>query len=283
MQPTRNILGDMDSILRPLSGTGVEVVGMGAAEVLAAMEAEDGTDGDYGRLVDHLSTALREHGLLYLRASSSESVSHSLSPQQIRGLYERLHKARFPDLELRKVPWRETMAKLEDKNCTITNEEVNLRGKCFPGFPESAVLGYTPDGIEDYHGLTGKITPRSWWEKISGEFHHDGAFSAKSPIIPALVSMYCEEAPIDDSSIEGFTMKWETGESMYCPPGSTLFYQTGRALALASPEVASRARRMRCVYTGGFDRVREGQYPCMSDTFLTALEAPKVCIELEYD
>jgi len=71
-------------------------------------------------------------------------------------------------------------------------------------------------------------------------------------------------------------MTWETGESMYCPPGSTLFYQTGRALALASPEVASRARRMRCVYKGGFDRVRVDQYPRMSDTFLTALEAPKV-------
>ena len=111
---------------------------------------------------------------------------------------------------------------------------------------------------------------------------HDliGGFSKKTPEMPALVAMYCEESPSGDPTIEGFTMKWPTGESLYCPPGSTLFYQSCQALDLVSPEVADRARRMRCACKGGFDRVKVGQYPKMSDTFLTALEPPEVRIIL---
>ena len=68
----------------------------------------------------------------------------------------------------------------------------------------------------------------------------------------------------------------ETGETLECPAASTLFYLTRRAMldGGAPPGLAERARRVRCVYTEGFGRVRQGQYPRMSPSYLTALEPP---------
>ena len=138
------------------------------------------------------------------------------------------------------------------------------------------LLGYNLD-VQDFHGLSGRCEPVAWWEKDGGEFHHDGAFSSKSRQVPALVVMYCEEAPgRGEGGMEGTTMRcWQDGESFYCPPGSTLFFKTGRALELADPELARRARRMTCVYTGGFDRVKVGEYPIMC--VAAASPPPRCC------
>ena len=44
------------------------------------------------------------------------------------------------------------------------------------------------------------------WEKIGCQFHHDGGFSATAPPPPAVVSMYCEEAP---SRSPEMTLRWQ--------------------------------------------------------------------------
>lgn len=69
-----------------------------------------------------------------------------------------------------------------------TDVDVNLRGACFPGFPETNVLGCI-SGLQDWHGLTGFLTPTAWWEMHSCQFHQDGGFSGESPPPPALVAM----------------------------------------------------------------------------------------------
>ena len=40
----------------------------------------------------------------------------------------------------------------------------NLRGACFPGFPETNVLGATRS-VDDWFGLSGFLEPTPWWEK----------------------------------------------------------------------------------------------------------------------
>lgn len=82
----------------------------------------------------------------------------------------------------------------------------------------------------------------------SGQFHHDGGFSASSQLQPMLVMMTCEEAP-------------DVG-------GETCFFETSVALREASDDVLQRARKMRCVYIHGFGRVEEGKYPLMSTSWL---------------
>ena len=126
----------------------------------------------------------------------------------------------------------------------------------------------------NWHGLTGHLEPTAWWEKQHGQFHHDGGFGERAPP-PALVAMMCEETPPPTTGVPT-TLKWEDGTTLECPPGSTLFYSTRVAMELATPEVAARARMMRCVYKEGFGRVREGEYPRMSKTMLTPLSKPSV-------
>ena len=51
--------------------------------------------------------------------------------------------------------------------------------------------------------------------------------------------------------------------------GSTLFYSTRLAAVKAPASVVERAKRMVCCYRRGFGQVVEGEYPCMSRTWLT--------------
>ena len=87
--------------------------------------------------------------------------------------------------------------------------DVNLRGACFPGHPETNVLGCI-EGLADWHGLSGHLRPTPWWEKTSWQFHHDGGFSATSPPPPAIVAMYCEKIP----KMGGSTLRWPDGTSL---------------------------------------------------------------------
>eukprot|EP00037_Helgoeca_nana_P022242 m.226496 g.226496 ORF g.226496 m.226496 type:complete len:495 (-) comp25932_c0_seq1:700-2184(-) len=149
-----------------------------------------------------------------------------------------------------------------------TDVDVNLRGACFPGFPETNVLGCI-SGLQDWHGLTGFLTPTAWWEMHSCQFHQDGGFSGESPPPPALVAMYCEETPTEGAA----TLQWPTEESLPYAPGATLFFSTRTALELADPMVVERARNMTCVYRAGFGRVVDEEYPIMSPSGIVS-ESP---------
>ena len=280
--------------LKELPSVGVSVEGVGAAELLEIMEEDykrelvperdDGSagNGDDSNVLKMLSDALRSHSLLWFHADSEAAgTAHSLTPFQIRRINLLLHKAAYPRIEL--LTGDDTGDGQVDEAAgdamaattgAAPGEPPNLRGHCFPGFPESAVLGFAE--IADYHGLSGSLSPRSWWERVSGELHHDGAFSARCSSVPQLVSMYCEESTIQHPKGSTTMRCWDSGEELVCPAASTLFYLTGRALAQpGAEETIGRARRMRCVYRDGFGRVRQGQYPRMSASYLTALEPPR--------
>lgn len=96
---------------------------------------------------------------------------------------------------------------------------------------------------------------------------------------PALVSMYCQEAPLD---VSGTTMSFAESqkESVSCPAGATLFFPT--LLSLADPDLAKRALRMRCVYKESFGRVVKDKYPSMSATFLTPVSQSPI-VEMRSD
>jgi len=149
--------------------------------------------------------------------------------------------------------------------------------RCFPGFPETNVLGYA-EAVEDWHGLSGHLEPTAWWEKRSGQFHHDGGFSSSAPQPPALVSMYCEEAP-SKGTPPAFLWHPPTATHLDCPPGATMFFSTRVALQLAPVDVAARARCLRCCYKEGFGRIRIGEYPILSESFLTPLHPPSAPID----
>ena len=315
--------------LRELPSVGVSVEGVGAAELLEAMEEdrrrelapereggpqppEDGTPAE--AVLKTLGGALREHSLLWLHADGAAGTAHSLTPSQLRRIYLLLHEAAYPGTEL--VPCEEKGAAKQAPPPPGGAERRNLRGIVFPDHAESAVLGFA-ESVDDYHGLYGTLHPRSWWERASGELHHDGAFSARSRSVPRAVMMcdaarapgtrahahaehlappraaaragadagpddsrpggrYCEESAIAQPAAATVRSSSETGETLECPAASTLFYLTRRAMldGGAPPGLAERARRVRCVYTEGFGRVRQGQYPRMSPSYLTALEPP---------
>ena len=264
--------------LRKLNGAGVEVLGVTAADIAKSLEHDE----EKKAVGSTLATALKEYGLVLMQ---NDGVA--LSPGQLRTLYTRIHEARFPAIVLQDDDDEQKTtdvekAKDDKEKETMTqvtqDEEENIRGRTFPGFSETSILGFASH--VELHGLRGKLHPRSWWERNAGEWHHDGAFSARSPVVPALVSMSCFEAPTPEEEVDGSIvpaeLMWNEKEKLTLPPGSTLFYSTRKALELAKPEDVARARKMICVYKGGFDRVRVGQYPKMSNTWLTALEPPKV-------
>ena len=269
--------------LRPLpEGVGVEVLGVSPAAV-SEMDAGSAE-------LRALAGALEKHALLWLRAP--EGLPPSLSPQQLRSLYTKLHCARFAHLPPPVPPAK----------APPPSADGNLRGRCFPGYPETNVLGYAAD-VADWHGLSGWLEPTAWWERASGQFHHDGGFSATAPPPPALVSMYCEEAPtsgmetaalvgtaaLADSSApaavsggshslatDGFRPQPDAASaaSVPHPPGATMFFSTRLPLQLAPTAIAARARRLRCCYKDGFGRVRLGEYPLMSRSLLRPLTPP---------
>lgn len=229
--------------LRPLRGVGVEVLGVSAASISEAAEGSP--------LLRRLAAVLDEHLLVLLHGDSGgdgdgEGVSSGrLSPSQLRQLYSKLHAVRFPGVSVGLPPERPPPSPIELGS-------TNLRGRCFPGYPETNVVGFA--AAVDWHGLKGRLEPSAWWERRGGQYHHDGGFSASAPPPPALVAMYCEEAP-------------SVG-------GGTRFFSTRLVMELAPPDVAARARRMRCRYTRGFGRVSAGEYPVMSCSHLTPTAPP---------
>lgn len=225
----------------------MQVDGVSAAQI-AALD-------DRSPILQSLAVALEEHALIWLRAVEGESSS--LSPRQLRELYHKLHCARFKQHSPPILPTEQQRKPPADGN---------LRGLSFAGYPETNVLGYA-ESVVDWHGLSGRLEPTAWWERASGQWHHDGGFSATAPPPPALVMMYCEEAPRQASSSTRVL-------GLDCPPGATLFYSTRAALEMAPADVAARARRLRCCYKEGFGRVQVGEYPRMSDSLLTPLSPP---------
>lgn len=223
--------------LQPLPGVGCLVLGLDTA----AATAEDLGAPELAQL----AAGLRQRSLLLFRGKPG------LSPAQLRGLYVNVHRAL--GLECTLPARKRSEAK-----------DGNSYGSCFPGFPETNVLGFA-EGVSDWHGVSGDLRPGAWWERASCQFHHDGGFSAASPPPPALVAMYCEEAPVRGGSL----LRWPCGAQLAYASGATLFYSTRLALQLAPPALAARARAMTCCYRRGFGQVKEGVYPVMSPTWLT--------------
>ena len=170
MQPASVILTSNKRVmLRPLSSCGVDVVGIGAAEILSMLEAEDHSSSGSVKLIDQLASGLRDYGFLWLHAGSSGGDgSHSLSPEQIRGLYLRLHKARFPQIKT-----KDPKPEKDGEFSAAFKSSDSISRKRLDGYPEMTVLGYALE-LEDFHGVSGRLEPVAWWEKATGEWHQDG-------------------------------------------------------------------------------------------------------------
>jgi hypothetical protein len=114
-----------------------------------------------------IAHALEQHALVRLRAAPTAPTA--LTPRQLRQLYARIHTARFPYLPCEPPP------RAGPANSDHTDG--NLRGRCFAGFPETNVLGHASE-VVDWHGLSGWLTPTAWWERASGQFHHEYVVAA---------------------------------------------------------------------------------------------------------
>lgn len=219
-------------------------------------------------VIDTIASALREHLVVLLRQAAANTPCNAApSPTQLRQLYTRVHNAMGLECTL---PEKAAPAGADVGGHAPS--EVNLRGACFPGFPETNVLGFA-HGIEDWHGLHGFVEPAAWWERSAGQYHHDGGFSALSPPPPALVAMSCVKAP----SRGGASIAREDSSELQYEAGATLFFSTKLALQSAPPEMARRARAMKVVYRSGFGQVEEGCYPRMSRSFLTSTTRSDAC------
>ena len=97
-----------------------------------------------------LTPVLVAHNLLHIR--QAEPTAPPPPPLCIRALYSALHAGRYPHVDF-KPP----------SDAARTTLDENLRGRSFPGFNETQLLGRA-DHVEDLHGLTGPIWPRAWWE-----------------------------------------------------------------------------------------------------------------------
>ena len=131
--------GKRKATLQKLSVTGWEVVGMGAAEVLHLLEAEDNQCNEEPKFVCRLAEALRDQGVLLFHAPPSGVDSHSLSPQQIRDLYARIHTVAYPDLVLEEID--DSLRGLQSGYQKLHGKSTSIRSKTFPGYPESALIG----------------------------------------------------------------------------------------------------------------------------------------------
>lgn len=238
---------------------GIEKLNCGVTVVLPA-----GFDVRCEKSMDELgiqvAPLMREHNLVHVRqaaaaaaAAAEEAEQEDESPpppSAIRAFYRAVHAERFNGVDFA-PPARPARS----SNAHKPTDDGNIRGASFPGFNETHALGRSAV-VEDWHGLTGSLKPRSWWEDASGQWHSDGGFSKYNPVIPLLVMMSCECAP-------------DAG-------GETCFYTTHAALTENSEDVVERARRMRCVYHQGFGRVEPGVYPIMSKSWLVPTsQSPK--------
>ena len=102
------------------------------------------------RLGHTLTPVLVAHNLLHIR--QAEPTAAPPSPKCIRAFYSALHAERYES-----VPFK------PPGDAARTTQDENLRGRSFPGFNETQLLGRA-DHVEDLHGLSGPIWPRAWWE-----------------------------------------------------------------------------------------------------------------------
>ena len=171
----------------PLGEVGVEVK-LEPVEVACLRE-------DHPTFV-HLARLLKAHKLLLLRSP----LGQLLSPKQLRDIYSAVHKARWPELAAAPPPAQATTM-TEPSSGETPEAPVNLRGRHFPGYPETNVLGHAA-AVEPWHGLpTGHLHPSAWWEREGVQWHHDGGFSKTAPPPPILVGMYCEVPPERGGSV----------------------------------------------------------------------------------
>mmetsp|Transcript_7074 Transcript_7074/g.17693 ORF Transcript_7074/g.17693 Transcript_7074/m.17693 type:complete len:422 (+) Transcript_7074:75-1340(+) len=204
-----------------------------------------------------LRCGLVHHGVVVLDSDSGSDPSQ-ITPSQLHDAC----MAAFDALEL---------SPGEPPKGRGADSQGNLRGACFSGFPGTTIIGSAKR--LSWHGLEGDIWPTPWWEARNIEWHQDGAFSATTSGSPpmALVSMFCKETP----SGGGGQLTWPgTDEALPFADGATLFYSTKKALELAAPALAARARRMVGVYSEGFKNVVEDVYPVMSATGLVPTALP---------
>ena len=202
-------------------------------------------------LFKELSSLLRERSLVLLRDGSGQL----LEPWQVSDLYKGFSDAmglRAMVLDARLKGAGNNQARLD------TQESIQRAG--FPGTPETVALGHSPEMLKDWHGLSGRLsidgTENTFWERRTGNWHHDGGFSATTPPPPAIVSMYCERCPRRGGSVLRLGGPSDEG-SVPFSPGATLFYSTRLALQMASPDLAARARRMTVVYGArGFAKIQ---------------------------
>ena len=232
------------------------------AELAAAPRSSDAA----AQAMQELGALLRAHSLVVFRGGGGGGARRLASPARLRALYTAAHSAMG-------------MACVPPQAAPPAHAPPNLRGAFFPGFPETNILGASPD-VRDWHGLTGYIEPTPWWEKASCQFHHDGGFSSTSPPPPALVAMGCERTPGRGGGVLHST-DWGDrgagGAQLRFAPGATLFYSTKLAVRLAAdrtPALLLRARRLACVYRAGFGNVVEGEYPRMRPSALVPRAPP---------
>ena len=112
---------------------------------------------------------MREHNLVHVR-QAEEGVPPP-PPRTIRAFYEAVHAHRFPGIE-----FGPPAAPARSSTAHKPTDDGNIRGASFPGFNETHALGRS-EVVEDWHGLSGSLKPRSWWEDASGQWHSDGGFS----------------------------------------------------------------------------------------------------------
>jgi len=131
-----------------------------------------------------LGEALREHSLLRLRRV--DATEPPLTPQQLRDVYTKVHRACHPSVPLvlpkpraNATTATSPMASMAAMAAEGSDQRVhasahhsgsdprarrNLRGETFSDFPETNVLGFAED--VSWHGLRGRLEPTAWWEKI---------------------------------------------------------------------------------------------------------------------
>ena len=132
-----------------------------------------------------LGEALREHSLLRLRRVNA--TEPPLTPQQLRNVYVKVHRACHPSVPLILPKPRANVATAASPMAAMaavgSDQRVhasahhsgadprarrnlrNLRGETFSDFPETNVLGFAEDVT--WHGLRGRLEPTAWWEKIA--------------------------------------------------------------------------------------------------------------------
>ena len=142
-----------------------------------------GLSWDDPRLCE-LGEALREHSLLRLRRV--DATEPPLTPQQLRDVYTKVHRACHPSVPLvlpkpraNATTATSPMASMAAMAAEGSDQRVhasahhsgsdprarrNLRGETFSDFPETNVLGFAED--VSWHGLRGRLEPTAWWEKI---------------------------------------------------------------------------------------------------------------------